>query len=433
MLADRRQVVPGEQAEGCDPDDDECRQPPVEPGDHDQRGDGVDDHEPDDLDEALHQVAGRLPRLPDLCRDAAGEVVLEEGIGLARDMAVGLPAHQVVEARRDRLLVDQRRQADDDGADDEHDCGHEQHFGSGRVPQGRPAAVVGQAVEDVDQPADEIEQSRLDERGDAADDQHGEEGEPGLADIVPEKTPDRCRGTEVPGLPERIDPILEPLVDSVHQYSGPGPDGGDADTRPARRVTIVGPNRPGRQPPPVRSLPATPGEFRAACSQCNEGTGLASGSRPVPARGPSRHGFPRQRKPKSAPAYPRRRGQSRRCRLPSLAIPHRPERQQQQAEAEEAAEQRHAAKPTSARCRRWCGSRSSRCPVASAEPRTGTTLGSVTPPVPAMPPGASRRTSPLVASAVGRSTSSVETTSANSGALTGPTWASAVRSPLPIW
>ncbi len=44
-----------------------------------------------------------------------------------------------------------------------------------------------------------------------------------------------------------------------------------------------------------------------------------------------------------------------------------------------------------------------------------------------------RLTLPPVPSAKGRSFSVVETGSANSGALTGPTWASAVRSPLPIW
>ena len=67
-------------------------------------------------------------------------------------------------------------------------------------------------------------------------------------------------------------------------------------------------------------------------------------------------------------------------------------------------------------------------PDALAEPRTGTMPGSETPVSEAM-----RRTEPPLASAGGRRTSSVEMVSANSGALTGPTWASAERSPLPTW
>ena len=117
-----------------------------------------------------------------------------------------------------------------------------------------------------------------------------------------------------------------------------------------------------------------------------------------------------------------------RDRSAPFAVPHRAERQEQQAEAEEAAEQRHAetdfstlslvvlspiqslpdgigraahrhdAGQRDAGQRRRCGAPSRRSP---------------------RPPGAGR--------------SSVETVSANSGALTGPTWASADRSPLPIW
>src|SRR5690606_1054355 len=66
-------------------------------------------------------------------------------------------------------------------------------------------------------------------------------------------------------------------------------------------------------------------------------------------------------------------------------------------------------------------------PAASPDGRTGTTDGRLTP-LGSEPDR--RRTLPPTASATGFSLSAVETTSVNSGAFTGPTWASVDKSPL---
>src|SRR5882757_9789279 len=83
-------------------------------------------------------------------------------------------------------------------------------------------AALGKLVEDVDQPPDEIEQSGFDQRRDAADDQHGEEGELRLADIMPDEAADAGGRLEIRGLPERIDPVLEPAIDG-HHHSAASP------------------------------------------------------------------------------------------------------------------------------------------------------------------------------------------------------------------
>ncbi len=190
MLADARQIAPGDEAEGNDPKDYRHCQPPVEPTDQKQRGDAVDRHEPDDLNETFNEIACRLPRLPDLGGNAPGKIILEEGIGLAENIGVRLPADHIVETRRQGLVFQQRVDRRHDEADYKDGYAHEQKFWPCRLQKRRPAsfdATLPRLIENIDQPAGEIEQARLDQRQQSANRKRNGERPFRLPRIMPEK------------------------------------------------------------------------------------------------------------------------------------------------------------------------------------------------------------------------------------------------------
>ena len=79
-------------------------------------------------------------------------------------MPVRLPAHQIVEMRRDRLLVDQRGQADDQGADDQTTKAMKTSSAPARSHRACQLRSPGSWSKSVDQPPDEVEQPGLDQR-----------------------------------------------------------------------------------------------------------------------------------------------------------------------------------------------------------------------------------------------------------------------------
>ncbi|MNL45752.1 hypothetical protein D3C87_1684230 [compost metagenome] len=71
MLADAWNEVARQRQEDDDPERDQRRKPPVELGNEPHCRGGVNDDEPDDLQQRHDQIAGRLRARPDFCHDPA--------------------------------------------------------------------------------------------------------------------------------------------------------------------------------------------------------------------------------------------------------------------------------------------------------------------------------------------------------------------------
>ena len=80
-----------------------------------------------------------------------------------------------------------------------------------------PAVSLVGAVENIDDAADIVEQRGLDQSDGAAEDQEGNEGELGLADIVPEEGRHRGWGLQVGLGAEWIDPVFEQGIEAIDQ------------------------------------------------------------------------------------------------------------------------------------------------------------------------------------------------------------------------
>ena len=164
-LADARHEIDEDEDEDADPDGERRGQPRVELPEEDQRAERVDRDEPERVADLHRRFAERRPGLDDLRGDAPGEIVGEEADRLPEHVAVRLPAHEVGERRRQRLLdqkvVDDRR----DRPADDHDRRH---------PGERPAIVGKDALrrrrlQHVDDRADIAEDRHLDQRDHQAD------------------------------------------------------------------------------------------------------------------------------------------------------------------------------------------------------------------------------------------------------------------------
>jgi hypothetical protein len=107
---------------------------------------------------------------------AAGEIVLVEGVWLLDDAPERLPAHQLVEARHDHLLLDHGVGDHDERADDEHQPEEGDQFDP----------VVGEKLrrrrlfQQVDQPAERPVERGVDRARQAAGDEQQHERPLGL-------------------------------------------------------------------------------------------------------------------------------------------------------------------------------------------------------------------------------------------------------------
>ncbi|MNT02168.1 hypothetical protein D3C72_1366560 [compost metagenome] len=91
-----------------------------------------------------------------------------------------LPADQVGQARRDRLIGQQVVQAEHQGADQQHHQQHPQQLALVAAEEFGARRGLGH----VDQAAEEAEQCHLDQRGEEADHQHCEHQRPDLAQVM---------------------------------------------------------------------------------------------------------------------------------------------------------------------------------------------------------------------------------------------------------
>ena len=212
-----------------DPDRQRHGQPPVRVGEDDQRRDREDGDEPDRVDELRHRFAQRRSRLNDLRGDAAGEVVGKERHRLAQHVAMCLPAHEIGQRRRDRLLVQQVVQ---DMRDRRRDGDDERHPEEGR-------AIVDEdlfgrcRLQEIDDRADVSHHRDLDERDDEADDHQRDEPGPDLPAVAPVEGDERRRRHAVVMRAERVDERFESA-----EHGGPREGGTNGGT--ARRSGAVG-------------------------------------------------------------------------------------------------------------------------------------------------------------------------------------------------
>ena len=215
-----RHEGPERQDVADDPEEQRDRQIEVGVGEQHERGERVEGGVPDAVQRLDDGGAERRRRLHDAAGDPAGEVVLEERQALARDVAVGLPAHQRGERRDDRLADDEVVEEVRGRAGDEDD---EQHPGEQRAVLGEQPVRRGGA-EDVHEVADIGEHRHLDE-GDEEARQHEErEPRPGLADVVPVEGGEALRRRAVRGAA----PVDAPLEKGEH---GRRPESGGALAR----------------------------------------------------------------------------------------------------------------------------------------------------------------------------------------------------------
>ncbi len=124
-------------------------------------------------------------------------------------MHIGLPAHEIIKARRDDLLVDQRGKERDDEAHDADEREHHEEFRPVRGKKPAPPLARLHGRQHVDEPADEPERRRLDPRRDAAEHQERGERRLGLPDIEPDEGEQLPRRPQVVPPREGLYPVLE--------------------------------------------------------------------------------------------------------------------------------------------------------------------------------------------------------------------------------
>ncbi len=214
-LADARHEIDEHQDEQRDPGGERRRQPDVKLAEQHQRGERVDRDEPQRVADLHHRFAQRRAGLDDFRGDAPGEIVGEEADRLPEHIAVRLPAHQVGEGRRQRLLHQKVVQDGRDRARHHHD---ERHPGEG------PAIVVKHVrrrrrLQHVDDLADIAEDRHLDQRHDEADRQKRGQSRPHLAGVEPVEAAQGRRRHVDRRRPEGVDDGLE---ESEHGWSANG-------------------------------------------------------------------------------------------------------------------------------------------------------------------------------------------------------------------
>ncbi len=163
-----------------DPDHERHGQPNVGAREDDERGQSESRHEPQRIDDLHHAFAQGGRALHDVGGDAAGEIIGEIAHRLAQGPAVRLPADEVGEARRDRLLgqeiVREARQRPDDQHQRRHAEKLEAMAGEDFGPRRR--------AQHVDQRSGEAEDRGLDERNDEAEHDQRRDQRPDLPAIA---------------------------------------------------------------------------------------------------------------------------------------------------------------------------------------------------------------------------------------------------------
>lgn len=124
-------------------------------------------------------------------------------------MHIGLPAHQIVKAGRDDLLVHQRGHHGDDKTHDADQHQHADEFAAMGCQQSSPALFRLDGRENVDQPPDEPEKRSLNGSRQPAQHQHGKKRRLGLRDIEPDETGRLFRRPQIVLSGEGLYPVLE--------------------------------------------------------------------------------------------------------------------------------------------------------------------------------------------------------------------------------
>ena len=209
---DARHEVAQQQAVAENPQTQRQYQAQVGFGEQVQRAAGIHQHVPQGVDHLHGRVAQGRAGLHDALGDAPGEVVLEEVQALPEHVAVVLPAHQVGQARGDRLIGQQIMQAEHQGTDQQHHRQHPQQLALVAVEEVAARGGLGH----VDQLAEEVEQRHLDQGGEEADHQHGEQQRPGLDQVVGVEGQDALGRHHVRAGPEHVEQGFE----AAKQHSG---------------------------------------------------------------------------------------------------------------------------------------------------------------------------------------------------------------------
>ncbi|MNX98144.1 hypothetical protein D3C86_1305390 [compost metagenome] len=133
-------------------------------------------------------------------------------------MHIGLPAHQIVKAGRDDLLVHQSRHHGDDKTHDADQHQHADQLTAVGRKQPCPALFRLHGGENIDETSDEPEKRRLYGRRQPAQHQHGEKGRLGLRDIEPDEGERAFRRPQIVLAGEGLYPVLEKLEDAGNNH-----------------------------------------------------------------------------------------------------------------------------------------------------------------------------------------------------------------------
>ena len=216
MVADARHVVVGDHREDRQPDKNGRAKAPVQLAQQQQRRQSIDRDVPDHLQQRDHELARRLPGLPDLGRNAAREFVVEEGDALVHDPLMRLPAHAGIKAGHHGLLFNACGEEGQHRAQHQHDGGH----AGEKLPVLREEVVLRRGLQQIDDDADETVEPSLHQSCCPAQQQHGHEGPGRLAHEEPQIG--TCGDGQFPSgrRNEGVDPAFKATQNSV-QRLGP--------------------------------------------------------------------------------------------------------------------------------------------------------------------------------------------------------------------
>ena len=198
-LAQARHHEAEQRRVGQEPQRDRDGKTPIGGRHQDDGAAAVEDDVPDGVDADDDHFAQRRAGLQDPVGDAASEVVLEEGPGLADDVEVALPPDAVGEARVQRLVDQQEFEEQHAGADQHDEDGHAEELRPGVLEKGL-ARVAGHQPGDA---ADADRDGDVECGGAHAAEQKQQHDATRLADEVPEegeqvgrrgRVPDGARG-----------------------------------------------------------------------------------------------------------------------------------------------------------------------------------------------------------------------------------------------
>ncbi len=156
-------------------------QPAVGRGEQQQRAGAVDDDEPDRGEQRNQALAQRRSRLHHAVGDAAGEVVLEKGPGLAHHVPVVLPADAVGDIGGDRLVHHELLENVGRRPQHQQHAGHAEQHGPGPGDERRWLALGHQRYH----LADEDRHHHVDQRDGEAGGEQADEHAFGLAREMP--------------------------------------------------------------------------------------------------------------------------------------------------------------------------------------------------------------------------------------------------------